>query len=73
MTRLHTRWARARHRRLLARLAGPRLLAAFADAYPEAAFVEIGSNDGEQHDHLRRHIREHRWRGLMVEPVPYFY
>ena len=44
---------RAWYRRQLRRMAGPRVLRAFADAYPDAFFVEIGSNDGEQHDHLR--------------------
>jgi FkbM family methyltransferase len=53
--------------------AGPRLLAAFADAHPEATFAEIGSNDGEQHDHLRPFILERGWRGVMVEPVPYIF
>ncbi len=43
---MSSRWQRFRHRRQLARMAGPRLLAAFADAYPEAVFVEIGANDG---------------------------
>lgn len=65
-----TRW---RYRRLLARMAGPRLLRAFGEAYPEAFFVEIGANDGAQHDHLREHILERSWRGIMVEPVPYVF
>jgi FkbM family methyltransferase len=54
-------------------LAGPKLLRAFADAYPRAVFVEIGSNDGEQHDHLREFILEREWRGVMAEPVPYVF
>lgn len=62
-----------RHRRFQRRLAAPRLLRAFADAYPDAFFVEIGSNDGEQHDHLRPFILEGRWRGIMVEPVPHVF
>jgi FkbM family methyltransferase len=67
------RWRAWRHRRLQARLAGPRLLRAFAEAYPEATFVEIGANDGEQHDHLREHVLRGGWRGVMVEPVPYVF
>jgi len=39
--------------RRLARWPDRRLLRAFADAYPEAAFAEIGSNDGEAARHLR--------------------
>ena len=70
MSRLLARW---RFRRLERRLALPRLLSAFADAYPQAVFVEIGSNDGEQHDHLRPHILARDWSGVMVEPVPYVF
>jgi FkbM family methyltransferase len=64
---------RADQRRLEARLAGPRLLRAFAATYPEAFFVEIGANDGEQHDHLRPILERSRWRGIMVEPVPFVF
>jgi FkbM family methyltransferase len=55
------------------RLAAPKLLRAFAEAYPRATFVEIGSNDGEQHDHLQPFILSSAWRGVMVEPVPYVF
>jgi FkbM family methyltransferase len=54
-------------------MAGPRLIRAFADANPSAFFVEIGSNDGEQHDYLRPYILGRDWRGIMVEPVPYIF
>ena len=70
MRRLRT-WLRARS--LARRLVLPMLLEAFAEAHPSAVFVEIGSNDGEQHDHLRRHILRRQWRGVMVEPVPYVF
>ncbi len=52
---------------------GPKALAAFAAAYPQAFFVEIGSNDGSKHDHLKHLIRGHPWRGVMVEPVPFVF
>ncbi len=58
---------------LAERLAGPKLLRAFAESHTEALFVEIGSNDGEQHDHLRPLIAAFPWRGVMVEPVPYVF
>ena len=54
-------------------LPGARLLREFERAYPDAFFVQIGSNDGKQHDPLRRAILRRRWRGVMVEPVPYVY
>lgn len=63
----------AARRRLQRRLAGPQLLRAFAASTPDAFFVEIGANDGKQHDHLRPLILAGRWRGVMVEPVPYIY
>lgn len=62
-----------RGRRRERRMAGPKLLRAFADAYPRAFFIEVGSNDGEQHDHLRPLIGSREWTGLMVEPVPYVF
>ena len=43
------------------------------DVYPEPFFVEVGSNDGSQHDHLKAMIRGRPWRGIMVEPVPYVF
>ena len=67
------RLRRLQGRRVLRRLAGPKLLRAFGDAYPEAFFIEIGSNDGDQHDHLQPLIRSRAWTGLMVEPVPYVF
>jgi FkbM family methyltransferase len=54
-------------------MAGPRLLREFAAAYPDATFAEIGANDGEQHDFLRPLVLEGRWRGVVVEPVPYVF
>ena len=60
-------------RRFEASLAGPRILHAFAEAYPRAFFVEVGANDGEQHDHLRPILDAKSWRGIMIEPVPFVF
>jgi FkbM family methyltransferase len=46
---------------------------AFERAYPEAFFIQIGSNDGVQQDPLREAIVRSRWRGIMLEPVPYVF
>ena len=62
-----------RDRQSVTRLAGPELIRAFAARFPAPVFIEIGANDGEQHDHLRPMIVEHRWHGVMVEPVPYVF
>lgn len=70
---LRTRLDRLRYRLLLRRLAGRRLLRAFANAYPRAVFVEIGANDGTKDDVLRAHVLRPGWRGVMVEPVPYLF
>jgi FkbM family methyltransferase len=71
--RLSERIRGIRSRGVEARLAGPRLIRAFGQAFPAAVFIEIGANDGKQHDHLRPMILEHQWRGVMVEPVPYVF
>ena len=55
------------------RLAGPKLVTAFAEAYPDAFFVEIGSNDGEQARPPAAGDPRAGWRGIMVEPVPYVF
>ena len=73
MTGPRTAWAQLRYRLLLRRMAGPRLLRAFARTYPDAVFVEIGANDGDKHDHLRPLIIANGWRGVLVEPVPYLF
>jgi len=66
-----SRLARWRYRRLVARMAGPKLLRAFAAAYPSASFVEIGANDGSSFDPL--HPIPAGWRGILVEPVPHMF
>ena len=33
-------------------------------------FIQIGANDGEYGDPLRRFITKYAWRGLLVEPQP---
>jgi FkbM family methyltransferase len=53
--------------------AGTQILRAFADVYPKAVFIEIGANDGVQHDHLRPFITAFPWRGVMVEPLPWVF
>jgi FkbM family methyltransferase len=50
-----------------------RLLAEFGRIKPNAFFIQVGSNDGEQHDPLRAVILRRPWRGIMVEPVPYVF
>jgi len=70
---LRDRLHRLRNRRLHRRLAGPKLLRVFGDAYPDAFFIEIGANAGDHSDHLQPFIRSSRWTGLMVEPVPYVF
>lgn len=50
-----------------------RLLRSFANAYPQARFVEIGANDGRRVDPLSPFIAGRDWTGVMVEPVPYLF
>ena len=65
--------SRRRYRRRQRKMLGSKLLAAFAESHPAAIFVEIGANDGRQHDHLRDYVGVLPWTGLMVEPVPYVF
>jgi len=45
----------------------------FGAVYPDATFVQVGANDGMARDPLRTQIQRRRWRGVMVEPVPYVF
>src|SRR5688500_19325979 len=36
-------------------------------------FVQIGSNDGKTGDPLYEYIKECKWKGILVEPVPYLF
>ena len=50
-----------------------RLIALFAETFPEAFVVQIGANDGTAGDPLMEGFRKTRWTGLLVEPVPHLY
>ncbi|HEV2370137.1 MAG TPA: FkbM family methyltransferase [Acidimicrobiales bacterium] len=50
-----------------------RLVREFARAFPEAFFIQVGSNDGLKLDPLRPHILARQWRGIMIEPLPYVF
>ena len=50
-----------------------RLVALFAEIFPEAFVVQIGANDGSAGDPLADAFAKTRWSGLLVEPVPYLY
>lgn len=56
-----------------ARFRSPRVVPEFAKIYPNAFFIQIGSNDGDQLDPLKDAIRTKNWKGIMVEPVPYVF
>ena len=40
---------------------------------PDAGFVQVGAHDGTQLDPLREAILTTRWRGVMVEPLPFVF
>ena len=48
-----------------------RLVALFAEVFPEAFVVQIGANDGMAGDPLVDAFSKTRWSGLLVEPVPH--
>jgi len=48
----------------------PHLAAHLMLRQPDVYFVGIGANDGVTHEPLYTFIRDHGWKGLMVEPIP---
>jgi FkbM family methyltransferase len=50
-----------------------RLIALFADIFPEAFVLQIGANEGTAGDPLFDAFSRTRWSGLLVEPVPHLY
>lgn len=50
-----------------------RVIDAFGAAVPDATFVQVGAHDGEALDPLRKQLATRRWRGVLVEPVPYVF
>ncbi len=49
------------------------VLSAFAAERSEVFFIQIGSNDGDHGDPLKRNACAHGWSGILVEPVPYVF
>lgn len=41
-----------------------------ADRMPDPRVVQVGANDGEAHDGLRRHLIARGWPAVLVEPLP---
>lgn len=66
-------WRWIKFRRALSQLRGPKIIRRMASLYPQAFFIQVGANDGDQLDPLRAAVRRADWRGIMVEPVPYVF
>jgi FkbM family methyltransferase len=69
MIGMRRRWRALLQGRARRKLASYRLLRAFARAYPDAFFIQIGANDGVTDDQLRPFIASSSWSGIMVEPL----
>jgi FkbM family methyltransferase len=67
--------ARDAYRTIRGQHPGPveRVLEALDAVTREIVFVQVGSNDGEHDDPLRRFILAGKWRGVLIEPVPYLF
>lgn len=48
----------------------PAVIDAFARTVSDARVLQIGANDGQDYDPLRRHLRRGRWHAWLLEPVP---
>ena len=58
-------------RGLFRRLEADRLIDLFAEHFPDAFVLQIGASDGVVGDPLVGGFEKTRWRGILVEPVPY--
>ena len=43
------------------------------DHHQDVTFCVVGANDGVTNDHLYPFARRHRWKGILVEPVPSYF
>lgn len=48
-------------------------LSSFARAERDVFFLQIGAHDGKTNDKLYDLIHKYRWKGVLVEPVPYLF
>ena len=42
-------------------------------AMEDLFFIEIGANDGKMHDFVFKRVNKQHWRGILVEPVGYYF
>lgn len=49
------------------------MLEALALSRKDVRFIQVGSNDANHGDPLRDFVIAHRWRGILIEPVPYVF
>jgi len=49
------------------------LLAKFAKRQRDVFFFQIGAHDGKTDDVLFQLVREHQWKGVLLEPVKYLF
>src|SRR5438552_16548503 len=50
-----------------------RVIFEFGRHHPQAFVVQVGAHDGAVVDPLRAELVYRRWRGVLVEPVPYVF
>jgi FkbM family methyltransferase len=43
------------------------------EADPDFFFIQIGANDGKTADPLRSFILKYNWKGILVEPIKYYF
>jgi FkbM family methyltransferase len=65
--------AAGRHRLGFYRNDVERMLHALAGSRADVFFIQIGACDGVTDDELRCFVLRHRWRGILVEPLPHLF
>jgi FkbM family methyltransferase len=49
------------------------ILTAYANYNKSIFFIQIGANDGHNDDPIFNFIKKDKWKGILVEPVPYLF
>lgn len=49
------------------------VLEAYLRLYENINFIQIGANDGTHNDPLYPFIKKGKWKGVLVEPIPYIF
>lgn len=50
-----------------------KILTRLSTSYPHINFIQVGSNDGISGDPINRFIKQYKWQGVLIEPIPFLF